>query len=81
MALFALGYTQSIDPVLMDKAIVGVSKKFPAHKALNEIINQYKQEQAQSKIKPAAPVENIMAPEINLPDPQGKLFSLSSFKR
>jgi thiol-disulfide isomerase/thioredoxin len=80
MALFALGYTQGIDPVLAEKAITGVSKRFPAHTALNQIISRFKQEQAQNNNKPAAPAQDIMAPEINLPDPQGKLFSLSSLR-
>lgn len=79
VALFALGYTQGIDPVLVDKAITGAGKKFPAHTALNEIINRYKIEQTKSKSRPA-PVDNVMAPEISLPDPQGKLFSLSSLR-
>lgn len=80
IALFAFGYTQGIDPVLMDKAVSDVSKKFSDHKALNEIINQYKQEQAQAKMKPAAPSVNTTAPEISLPDTEGNLFSLSSLR-
>ncbi|MEO6232186.1 MAG: TlpA disulfide reductase family protein [Ferruginibacter sp.] len=79
MALFALGYTQSIEPSLVDKSIEGISKKFPVHSALSQVINQYKQAQAQSKVKPANPVEGL-APEISLPDMQGKLFSLSSLR-
>ncbi|MEO6455423.1 MAG: TlpA disulfide reductase family protein [Ginsengibacter sp.] len=80
MVLFALGYTQGIEPALIDKSVAGASKKFPDHIALNQLINQYKQEQAQNKVKPAAPTEGIMAPEINLPDQEGKLFSLSSLR-
>lgn len=83
LALFALGYAQDIEPALIDKAVTGLSKKFPSHYALNEVINQYKLQQAQSKAKPAppaVPAKDGMAPEINLPDTLGKLFSLSSLK-
>lgn len=80
MALFALGYTQNIDPLLVDKSVTAVSKKFPNHQALNKIISQYSQARAQEKAKPATVAENVVAPEINLPDPQGKLFSLSSLR-
>jgi len=80
MALFALGYTQGIDPALINKSISEVAKRFPTHTALNEIINQYKLEQQTQNSKPTAPAENTMAADITLPDTSGKLFSLSSLK-
>lgn len=79
VALFALGYSQGIDTASLDKTINGVSKRF-TNSALTTIINQYWQQEAKNKNKPAAPAENVMAPEITLPDTQGKLFSLSSLK-
>ena len=81
MALFALGYAERIDPVLMNKTIEGgVTKRFPAHTALNEVINQYKVQQQAKNNQPAAPAKNDMAADITLPDTTGKLFSLSSLK-
>ena len=80
MALFALGYAERVNPALMNKAVEGVTKRFPTHIALNEVINQYKLQQEAQTNKPAAPVENTMAADITLPDTEGKLFSLSSLK-
>ncbi|MEO6220349.1 MAG: TlpA disulfide reductase family protein [Ginsengibacter sp.] len=80
MALFALGYTQGIEPVQIDKSIAGLAKKFPTHIALTEVVNQYKLQQHAQSSKPSSPAENSMAAEIALPDTAGKLFLLSSLK-
>src|SRR5258706_584316 len=77
-ALFALGYTQGFDAVLVNKAVEGVAKKFPTHNALNELVAQFKVSQA--KNKPVAAEKNILAPDITMPDTEGKMFSLSSLK-
>jgi peroxiredoxin len=80
LALFAFGYTEDTEPAEIDKAIATVSKRFPSHVVLNEVINQYKlQRQAQAN-KPPSPAENTMAADIKLPDTTGKMFSLSSLK-
>jgi peroxiredoxin len=80
MAMFALSYTQQVDPDLLDKTLASMTKRFPTHLALNEFTNQYKlQLQAQNN-KPAVSLENKIAPEITLPDTAGKMFSLSSLK-
>jgi len=78
MALFALGYTQGFDADLVNKAVEGAAKKFPNHKALNELIAQFKVSQA--KNKPVAAEKNNPAPDITMPDTEGKMFSLSSLK-
>ena len=80
MALFALGYTERMDPALINKAITDISKRFPTHTVLNEVANQYKLQQKAQDNKASAPAENTLAPEITLPDTTGKLFSLSSLK-
>ena len=80
LALFALGYTENTEPAEMDKTIASVTKRFPSHTVLNEVINQYKlQRQAQAN-KPPSPKENMMAADIKLPDTSGKIFSLGSLK-
>ncbi len=78
MALFALGYTQGFDNELINKAVEVVSKKFPTHNALNELAAEFKLEQAKSKS--VQPATNVIAPDITMPDIEGKLFSLSSLK-
>lgn len=80
MALFALGYAERIDPTLMNKAVEKVTKRFPTHVALNEVINQYKLQQQAKTNNPSTPANNIMAADIQLPDTSGKLFSLSSLR-
>jgi thiol-disulfide isomerase/thioredoxin len=80
MAIFALGYAEQIDPDLLNKTIAGMTKRFPAHLALNEITNQYKLQLQEQNNKPAVSLENKIAPEITLPDTAGKMFSLSSLK-
>ena len=80
IALFALGYSQNIEPALVNKSVDEVSKRFPDNQVLNQVITRYKLQQAQNESKPAASAQNIMAPEINLPDTLGKMFSLSSLR-
>ncbi len=87
VAMFAIGYTQSIDSKSLDKAIPGLPKRFPEHKGIAEIVSQYnafmaKQNQPAST-NPAAgtkPAVGSMAPDITMNDTEGKPFSLSQLK-
>ena len=77
VALFALGYTGGIEPQKMELAINGLSKRFPAHLALNGLVSQFNQLVKQNNAKPH---EGGMAPDINMPDTAGKPFALSMLK-
>lgn len=77
VALFTLGYTRSIEPKKLEKAIQGLSTRFPTNQSINTIVTQYKQMIAQYKAKPH---EGGQAPDINMPDTSGKAFSLSMLK-
>ncbi len=80
IALFVLGYTEHVDSAALNNAIGKLSKRFPDHLALNSLINKYQQAQQQkSKETPNLEIGTI-APEITLPDINGKPFSLSSLK-
>ena len=79
MALFALGYTQGIERNLLDNAVDRVSKKFPEHRAVQQLVNMYKQEMAQNSQKDTSTAIR-MAPEITMPDTLGRPFSLSSLR-
>ncbi|MEJ7672911.1 MAG: TlpA disulfide reductase family protein [Chitinophagaceae bacterium] len=80
IALFAMGYLQQVKPDTITKTVNAVVKRFPNHQALNELINQYNQSLTQSKINSTKPVETSLAPDFTMPDVDGKLVSLSSFK-
>lgn len=84
VALFALGYSRDIEADKVEKAIVAMGKKFPKSQAVAELLGQYKQameraKQQEEKQK-AIPAIGSMAPDISLPGPDGKLFSLSSLR-
>ena len=80
MALFALGYTQGIEPKTVDSSVQIVSKKFPQHQALQQLVNQYKNQLAATEKKQSTSGSGAIAPELNMPDTAGKPFSLSSLK-
>ena len=87
VAMFAIGYTQSIDSKSLDKAIPGLTKRFPKHKGVAEIVSQYNAFMAK-KNEPAStntaagtkPAVGTMAPDITMNDTEGKPFSLSQLK-
>ena len=80
IALFAMGYMQQVKPDTITKTVNAVVKRFPNHRALNELVTQYNQSLTQSKINSTKPVETSLAPDFTMPDVDGKPVSLSSFK-
>jgi len=84
MVLFALGYTRDIEPGKLEKPITGLAKRFPGNAAIAAVTAQYNQlmlqGRQQEEAKSAQPQPGDMAPEITMPDTEGKLFSLSSLK-
>ena len=77
IAVFALGYSQSIEPNKLQQVINGLAKRFPKHMALNSLVAQYNQMIKQYNAKPH---EGGMAPDINMPDTSGKPFALSMLR-
>ena len=84
VSMFALGYTNNIDPALLSKPIATLSKRFPTHKGIADVIVQYNKMMAQPK-QPSTSTAGIpavgdMAPNIAMNDVNGKPFSLSELK-
>ncbi len=84
VSMFALGYTNNIDPALLSKPIATLSKRFPTHKGIADVIVQYNKMMAQPKqpstSKAGIPAVGDMAPNITMNDVNGKPFSLSELK-
>ena len=88
IAMFALGYTQGIDPTLLKDAVPALAKRFPNHQGVASIITQYNQMMAQQNPSQTAvtngssgkPSIGNVAPEITMNDTEGKPFSLSQLK-
>ncbi len=80
VALFALGYTRSIDPVLLTKPINDLSQRFAQNKTVTAMVAQFNSMLQQNQAKPAALGVGSMAPEIVMPDVNGKPFALSSLR-
>jgi peroxiredoxin len=87
VVIFALGYTREIDPPLLQASINSLPKRFPKHKGIEGIVQQYQKyvSQLEQSKKDAqqiskAPGIGDKAPEINMTDTEGKAFSLSSLQ-
>jgi peroxiredoxin len=84
MALFAINYTRGINTDELEKPIAGLTKRFPNHSATGILAAQFnamvQQQKTQPLTKPGAPGVGSPAPELTLPDTEGKPFSLSSLK-
>lgn len=73
VAMFALGYTQNIPLDQLEKPVSGLVKRFPKHNGIASITTQFKQMLSK-------PREGNSAPELTMPDTEGKPFSLSQLK-
>lgn len=81
VALFALGYTRELEPELLDKPLTNLAKRFPKNDAVNAVLKQYREIMARANQKEAGkPHVGSDAPDITMPTPDGKSFSLSSLK-
>lgn len=83
VTMFALGYTQSIDPALLKPIVPNLTKKFPNHQGIAGIVTQFNQMIAEMENpKPATGGVGIgsMAPELTMNGVDDKPFSLSSLK-
>ncbi len=84
MALFALGYTSRFDPALLQQPVENLTKRFPGNEAVAAVVNQFTQAIQQAKQREEArknvPGAGDTAPEISMPDTEGKSFLLSSLR-
>jgi peroxiredoxin len=84
VALFALGYTQSIDPAVLNTVIPNLVKRFPGHQGIAGIVTQFNLMLAERN-KPktetsSSPSIGSMAPDFTMNDTEGKPFKLSQLK-
>jgi peroxiredoxin len=81
-ALFALSYAQDINMDTVKNLLAGLTKKFPKNSSVVEVVKQFDQYSAsqQSTSQGSEIAVGQMAPDITLPDVEGKPFSLSSLR-
>ncbi len=82
IALFALSYAQDVNMDTIKNVMANLTKKFPKNSSVAEVIKQFNQFAAaqQSKTQSNNIAVGQMAPDITLPDVDGKPFSLSSLR-
>ena len=85
IAMFALGYTQSIDPAILKTVIPNLAKRFPNHQGVAGIVSQYndmltQKTQPQPQPQTTAPGVGTVAPDFTMNDTEGKPFKLSQLK-
>lgn len=85
IALFAVGYTQGIDPALLTKVVPGLAKRFPNHQGIAGVLSQFNEmmaadQQQGAPTKSGAPGIGSMAPDFTMNDTEGKPFKLSSLR-
>ena len=83
VSMFAMGYTRGIDPKELSKAVPGMAARFPGHQGVLALVDQFNKLVSQP-VQPT-PVSSIpgigsMAPDITMPDVNGKPFSLSQLR-
>jgi len=84
ITIFAIGNDRNNDPALLTKRVNDLSKRFPKHKGIAEMIAMYNKmlssQNSTTTEAPSKPTVGIMAPDFTLNDVDGKPFSLSQLK-
>ena len=84
VALFALGYTQSIDPAVLNTIVPKMVNRFPGHQGIVGIVTQFNEMLVENNkpapAKTSAPTIGSMAPDFTMNDTEGKPFTLSQLK-
>lgn len=82
VALFALSYTQDISMDTVKNLLAGLKKKFPQNSSVIAVQKQLDQYATAQNNQPQAGAIAVgqLAPDITLPDTDGKPFSLSSLR-
>ncbi|RYY48093.1 MAG: TlpA family protein disulfide reductase [Chitinophagaceae bacterium] len=84
VTMFALGYTQGVDPAILKPVVPNLTKRFPNHQGIAGIVARFN-EMVTAADKPAtapaaAPGVGSMAPDFTMKDTEGNPFTLSSLK-
>lgn len=84
VALFALGYTQGMDPASLNTVVPNLVKRFPNHQGVIGVVTQFNEMIAsQNQPKPAnsnTPGVGSIAPDFSMNDTEGKPFKLSQLR-
>lgn len=82
VALFALSYAQDVSIDTVNNLLANLTKKYPKNSSVAEVVKQFNQYTASQKAKTQGGPITVgqMAPDITLPDVDGKPFSLSSLR-
>lgn len=82
ISLFAASMNMGDDVKESEVMLNQLQKRFPKHNGVAMVVKDYRdimaKMQEKEKTKPIQP--GVLAPEINLPDTEGKIFSLSSLR-
>ncbi|MBA2248586.1 MAG: redoxin domain-containing protein [Chitinophagaceae bacterium] len=80
VALFGLGYASQVPADSLANTITATAKRFPGNTAVQEVASQFMQQFEDKKNKESKTTESVYAPDLTLPDTDGKPFSLSSLR-
>lgn len=83
VTMFALGYTEGVDPAILKPVIPNLTKRFPGHQGIAGIVNRFNEmvaEMEKPKSNTQVPGIGSMAPDFSMNDTEGKPFKLSSLR-
>jgi len=83
VTIFALGYTEGVDPAILKPVIPKLSKRFPGHQGIAGIVNRFNEmvaEMEKPRSNAQVPGVGSMAPDFTMNDTEGKPFTLSSLR-
>ncbi|RYY69369.1 MAG: AhpC/TSA family protein [Chitinophagaceae bacterium] len=85
VTMFALGYTEGVDPAILKPIVPNLTKRFPNHQGIAGIVARFNEMVAAAgnpkAAAPGAPVGvGSMAPDFTMNDTEGKPFTLSSLR-
>ncbi len=85
VTMFALGYTEGVDPAILKPVIPNLTKRFPGHQGIAGIVNRFNEmvaemENPKPNAQAAPPGIGAMAPDFTMNDTEGKPFTLSSLR-
>lgn len=85
LTMFSLGYAFDLDPLLLNKSISGLSKRFPKHQGIATVVTEFnkmleEKNKVSEKTAVKTPKVGDIAPNFTMNDIEGKPFSLSQLK-
>lgn len=86
LTMFALGFTRNIEPERLEPVVKKLPERFKGNEELKALVLQFNEMMNKAKKAPAEPPANsgpavgTIAPELTMPDINGKYFSLSQLR-